>query len=316
MSFELTEDNYYSLESRNAYLSNSDLKIAQECEYKFMKSLRGEYERQKTNALLQGSLLDIMLTGTDRELEQFKKDNSLLFNSKDVVKDMRGLQSRHPELFTRTNNLKGEWSIKKIKENFPDEIVTVFGDMKADFKIVEQMYNKVINDPIAMKYLNGEKQRIFTGNLFGVDMKCKLDIYIPDKAIVDLKSCESIHKTYWSDEFSRRMSFVEYFKYIQQMAIYQELVFQNTGKHLPCYLLAVSKEPITDLELIYIDDETLHDTLFGNEFNQGLVDDITKVRMLKSGDIEPIKCGRCDLCLEEKKIERPIHFTELMGKVN
>ena len=276
MSFELTEENYYSLESRNAYLSNSDLKVAQECEYKFMKSLRGEYERPETDALLQGSLLDTMLTGTEEELVKFKAD--------------------HPQIYSSRGATKGE--------------------LKSGFRIIEQMYNKVVNDPKAMSYLQGEKQRIFTGNLFGVDMKCKLDIYIPNKAIVDLKTCESIHKTYWSDEFSRRMSFVEYFKYIQQMAIYQELVFQNTGKHLPCYLLAVSKEPITDLELIYIDDETLHDTLYGNEFNQGLVDDITKVRMLKSGDIEPIKCGRCDLCLEEKKIERPIHFTELMGTVN
>ena len=82
---------------------------------------------------------------------------------------------------------------------------------------------------------------------------------------------------------------------------------------LPCYLLAVSKEPITDLELIYIDDQTLHDTIYGNEFSVGLVEDITRARMLKNGEVDPIKCGHCDLCLEEKKIEKPIHFTELLS---
>lgn len=209
--------------------------------------------------------------------------------------------------------------LEQFKKNHPEMYSSrgkTVGCLKSEFIRAEQMVEKIKNDKKAMAYLDGANQTIFTGNLFGVEFKAKLDAYIPHKAITDLKTVESIHKTYWSDEFSRRMSFVEYFKYIQQMAIYQELVFQNTGEHLPCYLLAVSKEPITDLELIYIDDETLHDTLFGNEFNQGLVDDITKVRMLKNGEIEPIKCGRCDLCLEEKKIERPIHFTELMGKVN
>ena len=270
---ELTEQNYYSLESRNAYLSNSDLKVLQECEYRFVKALRGEYEREKTDALLQGSLLDIMLTGTEKEVEEFKNNNPQIYSSRGATK----------------------------------------GELKSGFRIVEQMVNKVKNDPKALAYLDGEKQKIFTGNLFGVDMKCKLDVYISHKAIVDLKSCESIRKTYWSDEFQRRVSFVEYFKYIQQMAIYQELVFQNTGEMLPCYLLAVSKEPITDLELIYIDDQTLHDTIYGNEFSVGLVEDITRARMLKNGEVDPIKCGHCDLCLEEKKIEKPIHFTELLS---
>ena len=132
-------------------------------------------------------------------------------------------------------------------------------------------------------------------------------------AITDLKTVDSIYKTVWDEELQRRVSFVEANKYIQQLAIYQKIVEQNTGERLPCYILAVSKEPITDIELIYIDDETLYNTIYGNEFTQGLVDDITKVRMLKNGEIEPIHCGKCDLCLSEKKIERPIHFSELGG---
>lgn len=275
MSFELTEDNYYSLESDQHYCSNSQLKMFQDCEHRAMEYLKGNYTIPQTEAMLIGSYVDCALTEPEK-LEQFKQD--------------------HPEMYSSRGATKGL--------------------LKSSFARAEQMVEKVKNDKKAMAYLDGDRQTIFTGNLFGVDFKCKLDAYIPHKAITDLKTVDSIYKTVWSEELQRRVSFVEANKYIQQLAIYQKIVEQNTGERLPCYILAVSKEPITDIELIYIDDETLHNTIYGNEFNQGLVDDITKVRMLKSGDIEPIKCGRCDLCLEEKKIERPIHFTELMGAVN
>ena len=275
MDFKLSEENYYSLESNNAYLSNSLLKVYQECEHKFMKTLKGEYTRPQTDALLQGSLLDVMLTGTPEEVEKFKL--------------------AHPEMYSSRGNTKG--------------------DLKYNFRIIQQMYDKVVADPVAMKYLNGEKQKIFTGELLGVPMKCKLDIYHEGKAIVDLKSVESVHKTYWSDELNRRCSFVEYFKYIQQMGIYQELVLQNTGKRLPCYILAVSKEPITDVELIYFDNQVLYEAVHGNEFQHGITDDLTQIRLLKAGEVEPRKCGHCDLCLSEKKISKPIHYTEIMGEI-
>lgn len=273
--FVLTADNYYSVASNNAYLSNSLLKVYQECEYKFIRTLKGEYERSETDALIQGNLLDTMLTGNKEELEKF--------------------MAEHPEMYSTRGATKGE--------------------LKSNFRIINQMYDKVVNDPVAMKYLNGEKQKIFTGNLFGVDMKCKLDVYHENKAIVDLKTCESITKTYWSVEENRRVSFVEYFKYTQQLAIYQELVRQNTGKTLPCYILAVSKEPITDIALIYFDNKTLHDVIHGNEFKQGLALDMEQIRLLKAGEIEPKHCGKCDLCMKEKKLSKPIHFTEILGEI-
>lgn len=272
MAFELTEENYYSLESDQHYCSNSQLKMFQECEHRAMEYLKGNYTIPQTEAMLIGSYVDCALTEPEK-LEQFKQD--------------------HPEMYSSRGATKGL--------------------LKSSFARAEQMVEKVKNDKKAMAYLDGDRQTIFTGNLFGVDFKCKLDAYIPHKAITDLKTVDSIYKTVWSEELQRRVSFVEANKYIQQLAIYQKIVEQNTGERLPCYILAVSKEPITDIELIYIDDETLHNTIYGNEFTQGLVDDITKVRMLKNGEIEPIKCGKCDLCLEEKKIERPIHFSELGG---
>ena len=112
------------------------------------------------------------------------------------------------------------------------------------------------------------------------------------------------------------MSFIEYFDYILQGAIYQEIVRQNTGQKLPFYIVAVSKqkdEP--DLQAIWIDNESLKRKLFGDELAPGLADEITRVRMIKNGEIEPCRCGKCLLCRQTKVVDKIIDWRELLGEV-
>lgn len=273
--FVLTDDNYYSAEAQKHYLSNSDLKVFQECQYRYTKMISGEWQREETEALLQGSLLDAMLTGTPQEVEKSKAD--------------------HPQIYSSRGATKGE--------------------LKSSFKIVEQMYDKVINDPKGMKMLDGEHQKIFTGTLFGIDMRCKLDVYQEHNAIVDLKTVSSLHQSYWDVDLGRRTTFVQHFKYIQQLAIYQELVYQTTGEKLPCYILAVTKENPVDIQPIYFDNQSLHDAIYGNEFEQGLANDFEQLRLIRNGELEPLKCGECEVCISEKVVGKPIHFTELEGLI-
>lgn len=44
------------------------------------------------------------------------------------------------------------------------------------------------------------------------------------------------------------LDFIRFWGYDTQGAIYQETVRQNTGKRLPFYIAAASKEPTTDIE--------------------------------------------------------------------
>ena len=106
-----------------------------------------------------------------------------------------------------------------------------------------------------------------------------------------------------------------YFDYILQAAIYQEIVFQNTGKRLPFYFACVSKEEITDIDIVYVDNQTLHDRIYGNEFSIGIADDVQLIRMLINEEVEPNSCGKCRHCLPLKVINRPIHFMELEGEL-
>lgn len=279
---KLTDENYYSLESNKEYCSVSQFKSfygLNGCEARAMAEIRGEYTRPKTDALLVGSYVDCALTEPEN-LEWFKV--------------------QHPEMISSRGATKGL--------------------LKSEFLRAYEMIARVKKDKYFMSAISGEHQRIMTGNLFGVDFKIKMDSYIPKSdttngAIVDLKTVESLRKGYWSPTEKRYVSFVDYFDYILQGAIYQEIVFQNTGNRLPFYLACVSKEANPDIELIWIDDTTLHDKLFGNEFSTGIAEQVNQIRLLKSGEVDPIECGNCDFCIPHKVIKKPIHYLELMGEL-
>ena len=94
---ELSATNYYSNEANMEYMSVSQYKDfagtygRRGCEYTALKKLSGEWNPEKTTALLVGSYVDSYFEGT---LEVFKKEN--------------------PEIFTKTGGLRAEY--KKAEE--------------------------------------------------------------------------------------------------------------------------------------------------------------------------------------------------------
>ena len=135
-----------------------------------------------------------------------------------------------------------EGTLEKFTEENPDCFTKTkpYG-LKAPFKQAEKMIARCEQDPYFMSTLSGEKQVIMTGYLFGCEWKIKMDSYIPGKAIVDLKTSADIHKA-WKVQDYGYASFVEYWAYTLQMAVYQKIVEINTGKKLPCYISVVTKE--------------------------------------------------------------------------
>lgn len=274
MIMQLNEDNYYSSEANNEYMSVSQLKsfigvpAFMGCESRALAELSGEYVKEKTDALLVGSYVDIALTGTEEEMEQFKKDNPQIFSSRGETK----------------------------------------GQLLAKYQNANKMIERVKQDELFMKTLSGKHQVIMTGTIYDVPFKIKIDSLL-DNAIVDLKTCESITKAYYDAELGQRVSFIPYMNYILQGAIYQEIVRQNTGKTLPFFLSCVSKEKETDIEVIQIDNETLHDELVRIEPY------VRHVQMLKDGEVEPLSCGCCEYCRQRKKLKAPISWLEIGGIV-
>lgn len=200
-----------------------------------------------------------------------------------------------------------EGSLPLFKSQNP-EIFTKQGSLKAEYKKAEEIINRIERDEYFMKFMCGQKQVIMTGEIGGAEWKIKIDSYIPDVCIVDLKIMKAIRETFWVRDVGY-MDFVQYWGYDLQGAVYQEIVRQNTGKILPFYIAAASKETEPDLEIIHIDDMHLKEKLIEIESN------VPKIMALKSGKYDPIRCDMCDYCRHTKVLTKPIHYSELMTEV-
>ena len=83
----LTPENYYSPEANFEYMSVSQFKDFSGtygqvgCESRAMAKLRGEYQEEKTTALLVGSYVDSYFEGPE-SLERFKSENPEIFTQK------------------------------------------------------------------------------------------------------------------------------------------------------------------------------------------------------------------------------------------
>lgn len=254
---KLTADNYFSKEAAKEYCSVSQLK-------RFIGS-GGNYGCEvQALAEINGEVeppepSKAMLLGSyvDSLLLEPRKTGSFL--------------AKHPEMF---------------KKN---------GELLAEYSIALKMVEIAKGDKEFMKALNGKKQEIMTGEIFGVPFRIKVDV-LGENKITDLKTCSSITGTEYNPVSGVRENFMEYYDYDLQGAIYQEIVAQNTGKKLPFFLACISKEKTPDHEVIWIDDASLAERLFNEQAN------IIHVGMLKRGEVKPKACGFCDYCRARKKI--------------
>ena len=264
----LNNNNYFSKEANKQYMSVSQYKSwvgtykEDGCESRTIAEIGGNWERDKTTALLVGSYVDAYFEGS---LDKFKLEN--------------------PSIFKKDGNLKAEYTR------------------------ANEVIQRCVRDDLFMKYMSGSKQVIMTANMFGCDWKIKMDSYLENRAIVDLKCMESLRKSFWHKEINGYTSFIEEYGYDIQGAIYQEVVYRNTGKRLPFFIAAVSKEKQPDIEIIWIPDEILQERLKEVEAN------MSSILSVKSGESEPQRCGCCDYCRSTKVLKKPIHFTELFGEI-
>ena len=73
---ELTQANYYSVEANLEYMSASQFKDFQKCEYEALMKLSGEYAEEPSKAMLVGSYVDAYFSN---EIDKFKAENPQIF---------------------------------------------------------------------------------------------------------------------------------------------------------------------------------------------------------------------------------------------
>lgn len=256
----LTDENYYTPEANQEYCSASQYKdfmgcpLIHGCEERALKTISGEYQQETTKALLMGSLLDALWENDDPEY---------------------------------------------IIERFPDCVSSrgaTKGQLKSEYQAVIDMYQRTLKEEKFCAYMAGEKQRIMTGKIEGLPFKIKIDSFIEGKAITDLKSTQTLDRLfrYYIPDSGEKLPFYLAYGYDIQLAIYREIVRQNTGDTLKCYLACVDKKPHPICDIIQLTDKLLDEALDRIKRN------CEQIIMLKNGEVKPIRCEQsdCDYCRE------------------
>ena len=187
-------------------------------------------------------------------------------------------------------------------ESFTAEHPEIFnsrtGELKADYRKAEELIRKINEQPLMMDFLTGEKQKIMTGELFGVPWKIKIDVHGGNR-IVDLKVIKDFESIY-QEGFGRR-SWIEYWGYDIQGALYQriEQIASRRPEPLPFYLTVVTKEKTPDVAIIQLPQHILDTALKVVEAR------IERFDLIKTGEVDPIRCGHCDYCKSTKILTVP-----------
>ena len=263
-NFVLTDDNYYTSEADKLFCSASQYKdiigcpAIPGCEARALATINGEWQRETTNALLVGSILDTLWELSDMSSEERSQ----------IIID------RFPDCVSSRGATKGE--------------------LKSEFKKCIQLYERTYKDPTFRAYMSGNKQTIMTGDINGLPFKIKMDSFIEGKAIVDLKTTEDASMRFrkFVPDSGERLPFYLLWGYDIQLAIYREIVRQNTGDTLECYIAAVDKKSHPLPVIINLIPQLLDEALDKVKMN------CEKIIGLKSGEIEPFRCdsGDCDFC--------------------
>ncbi len=194
--------------------------------------------------------------------------------------------------------------------------------MRAEFSQAQEIINYLEQDPLLLKMLSGEQQKIVTGEIAGVPFRGKLDSLLNEKqcheiareypemagdllmaegCIIDLKVMRNMEPV-WQPGVGR-VSFIQAWLYTLQLGIYQRLI----GGNFPCFIVCATKESQPDKALIKIPQYMMSAAMESAE------ELIPRYQAIKLGQIEPVRCEKCEWCKKTKVIKSAISADDLEG---
>ena len=194
---------------------------------------------------------------------------------------------------------EGPKSFERFVAEHPEIINSRTGELKAPFRRANEMIVRAYSDPVFMQYMNGQKQKIVTGEIMGIPFKCKFDVYRKGERIVDLKTTRNMEPQYRAGE--GKLNPILYWGWDIQMALYAEL----EGHDLPTYLAIITKEDPPNLYLVEIT-KAERDACM-----EYLKAKLPRFDAIKRGLIEPERCEHCAYCRATKRLTNPITLEEL-----
>lgn len=185
-----------------------------------------------------------------------------------------------------------EGTLEQLRQESPNIFYCCNGALRADFRKADQIIKRVQQDERFMQYMSGEKQKILTFEMFGAPWKMKMDSFVSEICVTDLKVVQNFKS-------------LAFWRYDIQGAAYIEGVRIALGQGLPFYLAAVTKEAVPNFDIFQIDRPTLDMALREIEGN------MPRFIAVKAGLEEPHYCGVCDYCKSVKKA-RIRNYSELL----
>ena len=275
-NFALTPENYYSAEANMHYVSAS--------QYKDFCGTTGQMGCEAAAmAKLRG------------EIEEVQTTALLVGSYVDAYFEgtLPTFVAQHPEIISSRGKTAGE--------------------LKSEFKQASVMIDRAVKDQVFMRYMDGDKQVIMTGEVSGVPVKIKIDS-TDGHRLTDLKTVRSVTETFYAKDLNQRLNFCEWWGYDIQGALYREVYRQNTGKLLPFYICAVSKDktdgiPHPRIKVIEVPPRIMDEKLIEIERN------IQNIQMIKTGEIEPLRCEVCDYCADTEVLDGPVSMDQIMGEI-
>ena len=122
--------------------------------------------------------------------------------------------------------------------------------LKAEhYELCQNVYRSLWDSPIASKFLRGQREKEYFGEIDGLKIKAKVDIINVSKSFIgDLKTTQDAHPDVFTRECIKR-------KYFMQGWLYRELASQN-GDHVKHFVFtAVEKEPPFSRSVLIMEDE-------------------------------------------------------------
>lgn len=174
-----------------------------------------------------------------------------------------------------------EGTLQNFIKDHP-EIYTKKNVLRSEYKKANEIIKRLEEDPLFMKFMSGEKQKIMTFDMFGTEWKIKMDSYIPGTCITDLKVVAKFRS-------------IPYWRYDIQGAVYQKGVEIVTGEKLPFYLAVATKEKTPSFDIFQITQDVLDYALSEVESN------IDRYKSIKSKEIDPERCECCEYCRKTHK---------------
>lgn len=187
------------------------------------------------------------------------------------------------------------------------------GELKSEYKQAEVMIERAVKDPLFMQFMEGDKQVIMTGEIEGVPVRIKVDS-LDNVRITDLKTVRSISETFYAKDLGQRLNFCEWWGYDLQGAFYREVVRQNTGKILPFYICAISKDktgtvPHPRIKVIEIPPMIMDEKLIEIKRN------IPKIQEIKNGTMDLLRCEVCDYCADTEVLDGPVSMDQIVADI-